>query len=75
MYSDYIPDAVLDELREMGYNVSVSGFRGNDTIDIENEFRSYGFYFYNPASDPTRADEIKRANKQNIKSIKSLLNL
>ena len=72
LYSDYVPDAVLDELRDMGYNVGVTRFNANETIHIENVLHSFEFYFSDPADGSTDA---KRANKQNIKIIKALLNL
>lgn len=71
LYSDYVPDAVLDELREIGYYVGVSSYNGNDTIRLENVLHSFEFYF----SDPNGSTDAKKANKQNIKIIKALLKL
>lgn len=71
LYSDYVPDAVLDELRDMGYNVGVTRFYADETIHIENVLHSFEFYF----SDPNSSTENKKANKQNIKIIKALMKL
>ena len=69
METKYIPDSVLNQYREFGYKVTIVHYRDADYIEFENERGYTGYYFFSPASDPTRAEEIKRDNADHIEEL------